>query len=910
MSVLLAFFFGGFALLAKTLPHPYNLDFEDVSPSGAPKGWMLTPLSKNLEYTAKADFSKVKSGKYSYRISKGGFVEEDNGSLLQKIDASRYRGETVRFGAAIQCEPLTPVSAAYLYVKQEYSEAEDDYDIDVSDPGVESPEWIYVELETEISEDAREIAFGLILTASGTARIDDVSFEIVESDTNFAPTKASTDRGLNNLSAFAKLYSAIRYFYPGNETAEIDWTSFLLSSVEEIEAAGSDEELLASIKKYFEPVAPGIEFTKNATRETKSNSAPENSLPEIALTWKRLGPPSDVNPRFFTHERVNVFASQREAEGILMQIVNAEDLRGQSIVFSAKARGDFEPPTGRAELWIRIDKNEKPIVLERTGAGEIENGKISEPKIQTTVPEDAEIIRLGLVMHGEGSVVFDEARLYDAANPSENLARNPNFEDIRAGANPASWMTPEFSTRAGYDLAVSPDPIEGVNSIEIKSDKLGKVEVPLPGERYVVNVTSEIKAIVPKTVFVDSTGTLPRPKSEVESIIKFDYSTSVEDRRSRIAALIAAYALLDNFDESARNRMTKDRKPSLLEELKKSLKIAAPANNPKDFDDALFALFAISEEAQTGVWSGEREDIYALGFLWKKIDDGVYVTKSAIPEISLGDEILEIDGRAASTVLYEASELFAGRSRDRKNLAGLAKLRLGERDSEMNLKIKKRKSGEKVDLTARRDMFAKDLVEVRPPEFGEIEPGIFYMDPGAIDDRRLKEEISSLRAAKKIIIDCRGLCNISEHFFGFFIDEPIVGSTSALPIRTEYEAPPSYIRETRTIAPFGEKIDAEIAILVDARTISYSEAFAEVAQRNGLATLVGRPTAGSPGDPTTMNLPCGYSCTLVAVPAFDSKGNKLTGPIEPDVLVELDPEKIDPNTDPILDKALKILRER
>ena len=71
------------------------------------------------------------------------------------------------------------------------------------------------------------------------------------------------EKEVENLTAFAKLYGHIRYFYPGDEAAETDWNKFVIAGVEEIrKTRGDQDQLQETLQNLFLPIAPGIVLGK------------------------------------------------------------------------------------------------------------------------------------------------------------------------------------------------------------------------------------------------------------------------------------------------------------------------------------------------------------------------------------------------------------------------------------------------------------------------------------------------------------------------------------------------------------------------------------------------------------------------------------------------------------------------
>ncbi len=128
------------------------------------------------------------------------------------------------------------------------------------------------------------------------------------------------------------------------------------------------------------------------------------------------------------------------------------------------------------------------------------------------------------------------------------------------------------------------------------------------------------------------------------------------------------------------------------------------------------------------------------------------------------------------------------------------------------------------------------------------------------DRKRLVSEfdyaLASLNDSPGIILDLRGNGGgstfIAHPLAGRFFGEPFTYGRetfkSRLPIR-------AWAKEfDYTVRPRGETYEGQVIIIVDTWNMSTAENFIAAMKDSGRATIVGRPTAGSSGNPVTFNL--------------------------------------------------------
>ena len=92
----------------------------------------------------------------------------------------------------------------------------------------------------------RHLLIGLLLTSLGWAA----------SLSGQAPQQA-----VDNAVAFARLYGVVRYFYPGDAAASLDWNRFAIHGMKQVRGAADVSALEATLLRLFSPLGPGIEIS-------------------------------------------------------------------------------------------------------------------------------------------------------------------------------------------------------------------------------------------------------------------------------------------------------------------------------------------------------------------------------------------------------------------------------------------------------------------------------------------------------------------------------------------------------------------------------------------------------------------------------------------------------------------------
>jgi len=91
-------------------------------------------------------------------------------------------------------------------------------------------------------------------------------FQKLEAQAN---TKDPYSPEVKNLSAFAKSYGYVRFFYPNTLTEDFNWDAFLVYGTQKVRQLKSDNELKAILSDLFSPIAPYVIFSNNENTALK-----------------------------------------------------------------------------------------------------------------------------------------------------------------------------------------------------------------------------------------------------------------------------------------------------------------------------------------------------------------------------------------------------------------------------------------------------------------------------------------------------------------------------------------------------------------------------------------------------------------------------------------------------------------
>ena len=166
---------------------PTNTGFEENIFGEVPNNWVAWSKFQRLGVKMTVSDEDPYKGKYSAMVQRerGLKYGEIAANLRQYIDATPYRGKTIRLKVAAKAE-IDESNFAFLRLSIDPDPLDDAKDglpplFDSLDKyRVESNEWKIYEIEAKVDDKADIIHYGIYLRDFGSVWMDDVAIEIVE----------------------------------------------------------------------------------------------------------------------------------------------------------------------------------------------------------------------------------------------------------------------------------------------------------------------------------------------------------------------------------------------------------------------------------------------------------------------------------------------------------------------------------------------------------------------------------------------------------------------------------------------------------------------------------------------------------------------------------------------------------
>ena len=903
---------------AEVLYHPYNLDFEEGSKYGIPNGWFLPTYAEKAGYKAEISNEKPFKGKYCLKLS----IKENPGSgvygsVMQSINAENYRGKRIRFRAAVRTELEGDSSTTHLWLRTHLSNKQTGFVDLMEDRPIVIGDWNFYEITGYIDESAVTINYGLMLKGWGKAWIDAAEFEIIREDTMlFEKPKTLTKQSVENIKAFAQIMRYARFFYPGTEAVNTDWEHFALTGIEYVEDAANNNELLNKLNQLFNPIAPGILIYNSSEipKDIDYAQKPQEAIDNVALVYKHTGlSPTGEESAVFEGGPFNIYQSTRRQDGIATQLVNAETLRGKKLRYSVFVKTDLKSISGQAQLIAAIEfdnKNITPLTY-KLPLG-IKSKHWEKNSIEFTVPNNANRIRLGIVLIGEGKAFFDETSLRvieDEKEGAQNYISNPSFEQDKGTKLVYGWkFVNEEKDKEYYGTILEKGAYFGKQCFEIKSDEETLISFPKPGDKITTSIGAGLSITMPLTLFIDSMQTLPYPKSsslKIKSKYNNDFVLTCKDRTSRLAITSLLWGILRTFS------IYNDSDEEWNFALEKAIASSSQNQNLNEYISTLSKLTVPLNDCQARIWSDQEDVKASFPFNWRILNDKVYISQTAesFKLLSNGDEVIAINGVPMLAALDSVSQQISAADVRWKYLRSLAELKAGKLGSKEKLTVVNAQT-DTVVVEVERNIYFSELTEQRPPAFYRFEKeDINYIDLTRFDDKEMKDTVKYLRLADKIIFDLRGFTSVSEYFLGMFTEEKLPSVKWKIPILVSPNKKDNSSRLLHSnVTSLPLQLSRKIVFLADERSIGYSEGILSVVKHYKLGKIIGRKTASAPGEVSVMRLPGNFYLSMTSMYGISPDGKYInkTGVI-PDITVEPTIEGISDGDDEVLMNAMGYL---
>lgn len=689
-----------------------------------------------------------------------------------------------------------------------------------------------------------------------------VSFKNMEHTTKPSGQNVLVDPGkeIEGYFSFAKVYGYIKYFYPGDEAAAIDWDKFAYYGARYVGDA-SDGNIQKYLDALFLPIAP--EISMHSTEEDFWNVKRLNATrpDEKPVYWQHLGDGKGCIGYPYKSMRVN-----RPARVLLESSNDFANMRldlpvgqfsGKEIRLSGKLIADplF---TGRPSFIILVKEKGKDIQRYSTEGQAVSDIKWSTHSIVARIPEDAE--RVTVVIQSitlSGAVKFDDLLLEVNEKNEWQVEELFSFNEMNMEQLTGSWKM--FSPNQDIELTGG----KGEQVVLFSRTKGMMKEIdplfskaPAENEWITKTIGSGLSISFPIVLYTGDLGIKSNGDKEkyheltkaIESIPVNSYKA--ENVYTRIANVIILWNKIQHFHPD--NHLTTAQWEL---ELRKALQQSLHDKTIEDHRKTLTQMIApVNDSHMTLYYNSIVTEEFYLPLRWEKIENKIVITDvlDSTLGITKGDIVTDINGVSAEEYWNQINKSVTGATASRRQFKMVDESLKGREGTVV--KIKTLIHPEKITMQRKLTEFEfNKLIKKakKPDQYQQVKDGIYYINLTEISWNDLQTHLAELAAAKGIVFDLRGYPKWQTHnIVSHFIKKPVYQMVYGIPeiIYPDRDKIEFIYNMPDTLEPKLPYISASKLFLTDGSAISYAEDFLNLVSFYQLAKIVGEPTAGTTGN--------------------------------------------------------------
>jgi peptidase S41-like protein len=720
---------------------------------------------------------------------------------------------------------------------------------------------------------------------------------------------------LENVAAMARLYGVVRYFYPGDAAAALDWNRFALHASREVLSARNREELASRLNSLFAQVGGGI-VVAAALPPAPHGGAADSTL----VAWRYFGAAvtRSAMPGPYRAKRTRralIVPGTLDGFAAQMQAMPAIDLRGRSIRLRALARAEPHDENGSASLWLRVDRvGGQPGFFDNMADRPIRARAWREYTIAGEVAGDATSVVFGIAALGAVVADFDAIALetrVDGGAWAPLPIKDAGFENVWLLGG---WSAAGTSKRARVTRPAEGAP-EGKQFLRIASaeDTVTTAELfdegtPVSGAHADVELGAGLRARVPLALADTEASVTPASLQTLTSALAaLPDAPSSTDLDTRLADTVVAWNAFRHFypywPEARIDWNT--RLVPLLDE-------ARNAATREQHHNALRKLVADVGDGH-GFVSDTRNRLRRsmLPVQMRVIENRVVITASDVPAVApVGAAVMTIDEVPAAKRLSDLVRLASGTEQWRQ-VRALNEMISCAPGAQVVVSLDAGQGPRRETLACTATQTA---AEKRPPPIAELRPSVWYVDLTRARAQDLIAELHTLADGKGVVFDVRGY--------------PTDSGARILPHLVATSERDRWMHIAKLVGPHGEAaawhsvgwdlqpaaphINGRVVFLTDGRAISYAESVMGYVADRKLGTIVGAPTAGANGNVVTFPVPGGFTIAFTGMRVTRHDGvspHHLAG-IQPDILLAPTIAAIRAGRDELLEKAIGIIEQK
>ena len=722
---------------------------------------------------------------------------------------------------------------------------------------------------------------------------------------------------VRNLAAFTRLWGYVKHWYPADEVQSIDWDRFAVYGSRQVLDARDDRELQARLLGLFSPLVPELQlFGKRAPDIVPFELVPGRSK----VFWQYSGYNNTDSPSVYVSIRTNRPKMVRNIPGYDDAWTMLMPRLPQSAEPETKARVTFRirnlvPDSLTIKVYAGFEGD--TVVDSLSGEGwEVKSFELESKGY------DSESLWFGMAYFQH--LQLDDVKIERWIDGDWQNVFETGFEDDVPGGLPQGFNLnilhdTMFGQRTGFVvedspggrlLSISKTPPEQEFTL-ILTDRFFAEQLPW-GELLEKPLVRGLNCRFPMVLQCDAERTYPVCDTTALNALGAELAgIDINDRGDRhvwLAGLIKYWNELSFFYPYFEYGDC-----DWDGELPKALARVLRSRDFEQYKKALLLLMSKTGDGHSHL-SDQSHNPNRPWFTAIPLKGKWVVNKVLDPSLDLppGSRITKMNGKNFAKMMRENRPYFSSGNPESNDIYLFSRSLRTYPDSVATFEFIT-PDRRKITRTVPFGDYEGWRYATPDAKFVNYPGGIVYVNPNTITEEELQEALPELVAARGIILDLRYYLNISLDLLRYLLSAPdsLANSLVERYIRPREKLPRlNEDRPTWGVWPGEPHIGAEVVALCGRSSQSYCEAYLAVLKHNRRATLVGKPTAGANGNVVITDLPGELKAYWTGMFVRQADKSRFHGVgIIPDILVETTLDDIVRGRDPVLEKALELLRE-
>jgi C-terminal processing protease CtpA/Prc len=739
-----------------------------------------------------------------------------------------------------------------------------------------------------------------------------------------------------NETAFTRLYGYVRYFYPGDEAASINWNLFAIYGAKKVAGCTNRQALKQALTDLFEPIVPTLQLVDSGENVVfnKQSIIPPSLNGYKTVAWQHIG----VNARALNYKespyhsaRTNrkiYFDPYPQKYGSFTNDLDITPYRNKEFILTGRLKMAYG--TGGGHLVVRV-------ITPNNGTGfygnMIENPIVSTDwkkfEIRGKIDSNAQQLRIGAFLAGTGELWVDDVSVSVKQGTSLkkiyvndfNKEKTGTTSRVALGDKSTSKVFPDFAYTIAEDEKNPGEKwltIKSTVKTEVNHTSFFKV-YPKVGEYITKNIGSGLRIMMPISLYGDDNHTYPMADAAKFSDLKNhlnDLSETVitaDSLVTRLADLVISWNVFQHFFpyfDAAKTDWPHD--------LNIAFENAFADKDSYDFKRTLQKFTARLKDEHTQVYWIKDKSAFFPGITWEWVEGKLVVTKVLDKTTSLakGDIITAIDNETPESHFKNVEQYISaatpGGLMDQAETQSL----LGDKGTKLQLSFLNHNNvpgkAELIRTLTYNDHYNALSITDSINSIMHIKDNVMYINIGVADMKAINKALPELQKCKVIICDLRNdlIDNDNNHFIEYLLTQKDTAKhwmQTPHIIYPDQEKIIGYESDGFDLVPGKPHLNAKIIFLADGSDYSWAESYMSIIAHYKLATIIGQPTAGTNGDVNELALPGGYTINFSGLKVTQLDGSQHQGVgTKPDIYVAKTIKGMRENKDEFLDKAIEL----